>query len=516
MDILDGGVIEPGQTPLYTAEQVRELDRRAIAGESDGFALMHRASGVAWRWLKARWPATKSLTVFCGGGNNGGDGHVLAALAATEGRQVQRISLTPRERLKGDALRAAEMADDAGVGFIEWREGLRVEGDVVVDAMLGTGFAGDLRPTYAAAIAAINESRCPVLAVDIPSGITADGGAEPSMAVRAVMTVTFIADKLGLHTGRGAALAGEVVVESLGVDALAHDDITPTAWRLQSSLVNLALPPRERDMHKGAAGFAGIFGGAPGFGGAALLAAEACARVGAGRVLLATAPEHVGASLVRCPEVMARGVTHASELDELLDRLSVLAVGPGLGQGSWGQSVLQTALKRSIPLVLDADALNLLVSRFADQRRDDWILTPHPGEAARLLETSVAEVEADRPGAARALQQRWGGVVVLKGAGTLIAGPEGLALCPFGNPGMASGGMGDTLTGVLAGLMAQGQAPGWSLERTARLGVLVHALAGDMAAREGGERGLLASDLASCARKLVNPTMGEEDAAATR
>lgn len=516
MDNVDVGTPEPGQTPLYTAEQVRELDRRAIAGETDGFALMHRASGVAWRWLKARWPATKSLSVLCGGGNNGGDGHVLAALAATEGRQVQRVSMCPRGQLKGDALRAAQMADDAGVAFVEWSDELVVDGEVVVDALLGTGFTGQLRADYAACIAAINASGRPVLAVDIPSGITADGGAEPSLAVKAVMTVTFIGDKLGLHTGRGAALAGEVVVEPLGVDALAHDDIEPTAWRLQSSLIESALPPRERDMHKGAAGFAGIFGGAPGLGGAALLAAQCCARVGAGRVLLATAPEHVGASLVRCPEVMARGVTHASELDELLERLTVLAVGPGLGQGSWGQSVLQTALGRSIPLVLDADALNLLVSRFSGQRRDDWILTPHPGEAARLLGCSVAEIEADRPGAARALRERWGGVVVLKGAGTLIAGPQGLALCPFGNPGMASGGMGDTLTGIIAGLVAQGPSLDWSLERAARVGVLVHALAGDMAAREGGERGLLASDLASCARKLVNPTMGEEDAAATR
>ena len=503
---------KPGQTPLYRAGQVRELDRRAIAEEQDGFALMHRASGTAWRWFKARWPATKCLTVLCGGGNNGGDGHVLAALAAREGRRVQRLSVPPREKLTGEALRAAELADAAGVTWLDWQEGVELEGDVIVDALLGTGFHGDVRPDYASAIAAINGAGRPVLAIDIPSGVCADGGAARGPAVRANVTVTFIADKLGLHTGRGAALAGEVVVESLGVNALVHTDLEPCAWRLAPELLKQGLPPRERDAHKGAAGFAGIFGGGPGMGGAALLAAQSCARTGAGKVLLVTAPEHVTASLIRCPEVMVKGVVGATQLDDRAAQLSVAVVGPGLGQDSWGQGIFQAVMALGVPLVVDADALNLMAGRFAGERRDDWILTPHPGEAARLLERSVGEVEGDRPAAAKALQQRYGGTVVLKGAGSLVCGPSGLALCPFGNPGMASGGMGDALAGIIGALVAQGLA----LEQAAQTGVLVHALAGDMAARQGGERGLLASDLASCARILVNPTIGEDNAAATR
>ena len=275
----------------------------------------------------------------------------------------------------------------------------------------------------------------------------------------------------------------------------------PVTEQLDEALLEAWLPPRKRDAHKGDMGHVLIVGGAPGYGGAALLASEAAARLGAGKVSLATAPEHVTACLTYRPEVMVHGVRGVAELSDLPDQADVLVVGPGLGQGAWGQGMLQTALAISKPLVVDADGLNLLTTHFPDVRRDDWLLTPHPGEAARLLGCSVADVEADRPAAAQELQHRRGGVVVLKGAGTLIAGPAAMAVCPYGNPGMASGGMGDVLSGMLGALLAQGVGP----ETAARLGVLVHALAADMAVRDAGERGLLAADLASYARILVNP-----------
>ena len=271
--------------------------------------------------------------------------------------------------------------------------------------------------------------------------------------------------------------------------------------RLDKSLLAAWLPPRQRDAHKGDMGHVLIVGGASGFGGAALLASEAAARLGAGKVSLATAPEHVTACLTYRPEVMVHGVRGATGLGDLPNQAGVLVVGPGLGQGAWGQGLLQAALTASKPLVVDADGLNLLATRFSGLRRDDWILTPHPGEAGRLLACSTAQVEGDRPAAARALQQRYGGVIILKGAGTLVAGPGGMAVCPYGNPGMASGGMGDVLSGMLGALLAQGL----PLEQAARAGVVVHALAADLAVRETGERGLLAADLASYARILVNP-----------
>ncbi|MEQ5801311.1 NAD(P)H-hydrate dehydratase [Halomonas sp. H10-9-1] len=490
------------QHPLYRAEQVRELDRRTIAGGIAGFALMQRASAAAWQCLRERWPDVRSLTVLCGAGNNGGDGHVLAALAAGEGLVVQRVLLKGIEELAGDARRAADMATAAGVGARPWRAGMRLEGELLVDAMLGTGLAGEVRGIYREAIAAVNASARPVLAIDIPSGLHADSGAVLGAAVRAAATVTFIGDKLGLYTGAAADHAGEVLFRDLGVDARAEVDLVPPAQLLDESPLTARLPARRRGAHKGDCGHALILGGAPGFGGAALLAAEACARLGAGKVSLATVPEHVTASLVRRPEVMVHGVRGAADLGALPTLADVLVVGPGLGQGSWGQGVLQAALDAGRPLVVDADGLNLLAARYPGTRRDDWILTPHPGEAARLLGCSAAEVEADRPAAARALHERWGGVIILKGAGSLVVGPGGMAVCPFGNPGMASGGMGDALSGMLGALLAQGL----PLEMAARLGVLVHARAADFAAADAGERGLLAGDLASYARILVNPT----------
>jgi NAD(P)H-hydrate epimerase len=439
--------------------------------------------------------------VLCGGGNNGGDGHVLAALAMQSGLKVQRLSLKPRDALSGDVARAAELATAAGVGFEEWHPHTTLAGEVIVDALLGTGLSGEVEGSIKQAIKAMNTASQLVLALDIPSGISADTGAMLGTAVEATCTVTFIGDKIGLHTGDAPAYTGDIDFRPLGVKAQAFFDIPPTAWRLDDALLGEAFTPRSRTSHKGSLGHVLVMGGAPGFGGAALLASQAAARLGAGKVTLATAHEHITASLVRCPEVMVRAVRGGADAADLPASADVVVIGPGLGQESWGQAMLQSALKASSPLVVDADALNLLASRWPDLRRDNWILTPHPGEAARLLGCSVSDVQADRPEAARALQRARGGIVILKGAGSLIAGPSGLVVCPYGNPGMASGGMGDVLSGMLGALVGQFN----SLEQSAWLGVMTHALAGDEAAKAAGERGLLASDLASYARVLINP-----------
>ena len=487
--------------PLYKAAQVQELDRRTIAGGIDGFALMQRAASSAWHSFRSRWPQARSITVLCGSGNNGGDGHVLAALAMQSGLKVQRITLKSVEELSGDATRAAELATSAGVGCEEWHAGIELTGEVIVDALLGTGLTGEVEGRFKRAIETINAAKQPVLAIDIPSGLVADTGAVPGIAVKASCTVTFIGDKVGLHTGDAPAYTGEIDFRPLGVKAQAYFDIPPTAWRLDDSLLAEAFAPRLRTSHKGDMGHVLIMGGAPGFGGAALLTCQAAARLGAGKVSLATAPEHIAASLVRCPEVMAHGVRGGAEAAELPSNADVVVVGPGLGQAAWGQAVLQSALQADKPLVVDADGLNLLARQWPEVRRDNWILTPHPGEAARLLNCSVADIQSDRPAAAQALQRARGGVVILKGAGSLIAGPSGLVVCPYGNPGMASGGMGDVLSGMLGALIAQRG----EVEFSAWLGAMVHALAADRAAAEEGERGLLASDLASYARKLINP-----------
>ncbi|WP_148254573.1 NAD(P)H-hydrate dehydratase [Aidingimonas lacisalsi] len=487
---------------LYLAEQVRELDRRTIAEEmnGDGFALMKRAGRSAYRALRRRWPQVRRVTIACGAGNNAGDGYVVAALAAADGLDVQLLALRDPASLSGDAGRAVTMAGDAGVEALAWQADTPLEGEVIVDALLGTGLDGAVREPYVGAIRAINESRLPVLAVDIPSGLSADTGVVLGTAVRATMTVTFIADKLGLHTGAGPAHVGEHRLDTLEVMAPSHADLIPVARLLSSTQLAAWLPPRLADGHKGDYGHVMVVGGAPGFGGAALLASRAAARLGAGKVSLATAPEHVTASLVSCPEVMVHGVRSVSELTPLLHGADVIAVGPGLGTGAWGQGMLQGVLDAGRPLVVDADAINLLAATATVMNRDDWILTPHPGEAARLLGWQADDVQADRVVAVRRLQQACGGVVVLKGSGTLVGDGRDIMVCPYGNPGMGSGGMGDVLTGMIAAMAAQGL----SLERAACAGVIVHSLAADDAAHEGGQRGLLASDLASYARLWIN------------
>lgn len=260
------------------------------------------------------------------------------------------------------------------------------------------------------------------------------------------------------------------------------------------------LPKRLRNSQKGDFGHVLVIGGDHGMAGAPRMAGEAAARVGAGLISIATHPEHIDIISSERPELMAHGVKASKDLESLLKRATVIAIGPGLGQSTWSQQLFKKVLSTPQSKVVDADALNLLAKK--SLHRDDWILTPHPGEAARLLKCSTAKIQKNRINAANDLQKKYGGVIVLKGAGTIVIGPDQKpAICKAGNPGMASGGMGDVLTGVIAGLLAQGL----TLKQAAELGVCLHATAGDLAAKEG-KRGLLALDLMPYLRNLVNPS----------
>jgi NAD(P)H-hydrate epimerase len=332
--------------------------------------------------------------------------------------------------------------------------------------------------------------------------VDADSGYHHGCAVRADITLSFIAGKPGLYTGRGRAAAGEVVIDDLGLVDHVFDDLEPAARLLRADALARWCAPRPRDAHKGLFGHVLCIGGDRGYGGALALCAEAAHRVGAGLVSAATRAEHVAPLLTRRPECMVRAVDDADDLQPLLQRAGVLAVGPGLGMSEWGMALLYVAQEAGLPAVFDADALNAIARRDADLL-PQAVLTPHPGEAARLLGLAVVEIEADRVQAARRLAARFGCVVVLKGAGTVVAAPGEIpAIVDAGNPGMAAGGMGDVLTGTIAGLIAQG----WSRFDAAVCGALLHAAAGDAAADEGGERGLLPSDLFPHLRHLVNPT----------
>ncbi len=485
---------------LYSAAQVRELDRRAIDHhEIPGYELMQRAGGACWAEIQRRWPAARQIAVVCGGGNNGGDGYVIARLARDAGLPVTLYAIGPAAAA-GDAVQArADWLASGGTEALLLPGGLD-GAEVVVDALFGIGLSRPLQGAAAAAVDAMRSARARgagVLAVDIPSGLDADNGRLWGAAVLADVTVSFIGRKLGLETGEGPACSGERLFDDLGVPPLAHEGLVPVATVLAPAQLATWLPRRARGAHKGSHGHVLVVGGDIGMSGAALMAGRAALRSGAGLVTLATRTAHAAVLTAAQPELMCHGIEEPALLRRLMERADVVAIGPGLGQDDWSLGLLAEVLDSSLPLVVDADALNLLARE--PIRRDNWVLTPHPGEAARLLKSSTVELQRERPAAAQALPARYGGVAVLKGAGSLVAGQR-LWLCDRGNPGMAVGGMGDVLTGIIAALIAQGL----PLEEAAAAGVLAHAMAGDLAAA-GGERGLLPSDLIGQLRRVVNP-----------
>jgi NAD(P)H-hydrate epimerase len=490
----------PLPTAIYSAAQVRELDDFAIETQGvSGYTLMKRAGEASLRVLRSRWPTAHRIAIVCGGGNNGGDGYVLARFAQAAGLTATVLAVTPVEALRGDAQRAAEdfLASTGNVQPFT-AEALR-QGEVIVDALIGIGGGhGALRDDAFAVIEAMNAAARPVFALDIPSGLCPDRGVPRGAAVRADSTLTFVGLKCGLFIGDGPEYAGQLQFDDLGISPPSGGAFAPRLTRASQNAIARALPRRARTTHKGNFGHVLVIGGGAGMPGAARLSGEAALRVGAGLVTAAVAPASTTAIAAGAPELIVHGVAAATDLDDLVERCDVIAIGPGLGRTDWSRAMLSAALSAGRPTIVDADALNLIAAE--PRRAEHWVLTPHPGEAARLLDTTVAEVQADRLGALERLCKAYGGIVVLKGAGTLTGKHGGTPqICERGNPGMASAGMGDVLTGVIAGLLAQ---TGDSLI-AAQVGVLVHALAGDAAAR-GGERGLLARDVIAELRPWVN------------
>ncbi|SCC45354.1 bifunctional ADP-dependent NAD(P)H-hydrate dehydratase/NAD(P)H-hydrate epimerase [Kosakonia oryziphila] len=484
---------------VWPAAEMKRVEHEAA--DSLGitlYELMQRAGEAAFAVAREQFPDTHSWLVLCGHGNNGGDGYVVARLAAAAGIAVTLLALESSKPLPEEATTAREAWLDAGgvihAADVDWPDDV----DLIIDALLGTGLISAPRDDVAVLIEHANLHSAPVLALDIPSGLNAQTGTTPGAAIQAQHTVTFIALKPGLLTGKARDVVGQLHHHALGLEVWLNGQQAPLS-RFDDSQLAQWLPPRRPTAHKGDHGRLVIIGGDHGTAGAIRMAGEAALRAGAGLVRVLTRSENISPIITARPELMVHELTAAS-LDESLEWADVVVIGPGLGQQEWGKKALQKVENFRKPMLWDADALNLLAIN--PDKRHNRVLTPHPGEAARLLNCSVAEIESDRLLSAQRLVKRYAGVVVLKGAGTVVASEAGEAgIVDTGNAGMASGGMGDVLSGIIGALLGQKL----SLYDAACAGCVAHGAAADRQAAQYGQRGMLATDLFMTLLRVVNP-----------
>lgn len=483
---------------IWHADDLRRAEKEAA--DSLGitlFELMQRAGEAAFNVARMAYPTASHWLILCGYGNNGGDGYVIARLAAAAGLRVTLLALEGDKPLPEEARAAREAWLNAGgvihASDIPWPENI----DVIIDGLLGTGLRSAPRENIAALIERANTHTAPIVALDIPSGLMAQTGTTPGAVIQASHTVTFVALTPGLLTGKARDVVGTLHHSALGLESWLAGQETSLS-RFDASQLALWLPPRRPTSHKGDHGKLAIVGGDHGTAGAIRMTGEAALRSGAGLVRVLTRSENRAPILTARPELMVDELTPHT-LEECLEWADVVVIGPGLGQQAWGKQALQKVENFRKPMLWDADALNILAIN--PDKRHNRILTPHPGEAARLLNCSVAEIESDRLLSAQRLVKRYGGVVVLKGAGTIIASDDAQGIIDAGNAGMASGGMGDVLSGIIGALLGQ-KLP---LYDAACAGCVAHGTAADKLAARYGTRGMLATDLFCTLRRVVNP-----------
>ncbi len=525
---------------LVTAQEMGAMDQKASKEYGIPSVVLMENAGLKVADLVSTLLgnlADRTVVVIAGKGNNGGDGFVVARHLFNRGAEVQIFLAAEAEKIKGDALINLNIWQKMGQKVFQiiknsdtnlFRLAL-MKADLVVDALYGTGFTGAVRDQMVSVIEAVNASGKPVVAIDIPSGLEADTGLANGPCIIAKHTVTFALPKLGLVLPTAQKYVGELHVADISIPAAVtagstkdkgkstilsknrnstlgeNDSTMGYRYLITDRLVREWWPRRTGTEHKGNFGRVLVIAGSRGMSGAAVMAAQAAARSGAGLVTLGVPAGIHNIAETKLTEVMTfplsqtdRGTLSIAALEEIMDRAGnsdVLALGPGLGTGDeTAELVKEILLKLKIPCVLDADGLNVLAGKaeLFKAVQPDLVLTPHPGEMARLTGRSIEQIQNNRLGVAAAKAAQWGSVVVLKGAGTVVAGPDHtLFINNTGNPGMAAGGSGDVLTGIIAGLLAQGI----PALHAAAAGVYLHGLAGDTAAREKGMAGLLAGDL---------------------
>jgi NAD(P)H-hydrate epimerase len=463
------------------------------------FTLMERAGKAVFKQCQLLLPNTEVYLVLVGQGNNAGDGYIAATQAKKAGKKVFVVAVEPHRILEGDAGKAQQIWLDAGGKIQGFSQELIERSEVIIDALLGTGINSYIRNEFADIIDAVNASGKSVVSIDVPSGLDANTGQSLGRCIDAKVTVTLVGIKPGLTTGAGKQSCGTLVFDDLGIGKAFLSKA-----RVSASLLDIdqfqGMAPRDVNSHKGTYGRLLCIGGNKGTAGAIRLASEAALRTGAGLVkVYAHERSKVQVSSGR-PELMVND----DNLEEALNWATCVVIGPGLGQDEWAIQAFEIAMKHCHthpkPMVIDADAINLLSKHAISYTIADCIITPHAAEAARLLGSTVDEVEANRFNSARQCAQRYHATCVLKGAGSIIDNGSKTWVCKHGNPGMASAGMGDVLSGILGAMLAQGL----HKDIAAKYGVCIHAKAGDEVARLFGERGMLASDLFEPVRALVN------------
>ncbi|RUO66167.1 NAD(P)H-hydrate epimerase [Pseudidiomarina planktonica] len=497
----------------YQTEQLRNGEQ--AAADAVGLTmdkLMVRAGEAIWEAVQAY--RFDHLVVVAGPGNNGGDGYVVARLALIAKKPVVVYATEAKSTLAKQMREEFTAAGGVVKPLQKLPEASFSGATLVVDALLGNGLSRDVEGEFAAAISRVNEARqqgqiTAVVCADVPSGLQSDSGQPLGTCFYADTTVTFIALKPGLLTGAAADYIGELKFAGLGVADEFANQQQPFAKRLSCESLADYLTPRKRTAHKGDAGTLLVLGGAPGMAGAAVLAGKAALRSGAGKVMVGCHPDSQAVIAPQQPELMVHAISDEHGLQLLLKQADTIVVGPGLGQSEWAHMIWQHAVASSKPLVVDADALRLLAQE-ASPPTSIWVLTPHPGEAAELLKSTTKTVSAQRWSAVNDIYQSYvsdsanaagnsGGIVLLKGAGTVIRTQQGYAVNTSGTPAMASGGMGDVLSGIVGALLAQKFPP----EQAVYLAVWLHGRAAEVAA-ENGERGTIASDLLDVLRILIN------------
>lgn len=482
-------------TPLFSVEQVQAFEHDfAQRHQGSTYPLMQCAGKAAFQLMRELWPDGKHIVVVCGAGNNAGDGYIVALHAANAGLDVKVVEMVPQSQPKNDSALALELLKNNYPGVLGGQMADIAQGDVIVDALLGTGLGRPVSGSFLDVINKINAVDLPVLSLDIPSGLQADTGCALPTAVRADVTISFIGLKRGSVTGDAKTYCGLVYTNAL---MAARSEVDASAWWTLLDHKWPEWPRRSVNSHKGQSGHLGVVGGTKGMLGAVKMSACAALKLGAGLVSVGTHPDHTVVLNAAAPELMVFPLASTAE-PFWRKPFRAFVVGPGLGQDSWAMEQWSKILSLNIPTVIDADALNLLAKKH--QQRSNWVLTPHPGEAARLLDCSIEAIQNNRFVAAKKIVGRFGGVCVLKGAGTIVASRDTVWVLGHGNSAMASAGMGDVLSGAIGALLAMGLAP----EKAALLGSLVHSASADQYVENEGSFGLVASELITAMPRLLN------------